>query len=589
VWRAYDLHDRREVAIKVLHPQIAGDNLRRERFFRGAREMAALEHDAIARVVSPHEHDGGYHYFVMELVRGGTLRRAVLDGRVGADALLAIIGPLGDALAQAHARDLVHRDVKPDNVLLTADGAPKLTDFDLVGGPETTGGTRTGAMGTFIYAAPEMMDRPQDADARADVYALAMTAIFIIHGGKLPRTVLRDAPGFARSLACSPAVAEVLARAVDWSPSVRYADAQAFCAALRAAHDAAPELEARPQLDSDPLRDDAVNRDSSGEHKPTRESDKVAPAGRRRRWLAGGVALAGISSGLLAILLAVGLDENSRYGAPDSGLNPPNTPPLRAADAALAADAAPAAAIAMVKIPEGEFTMGSRKDDAADDDERPAHPVKISAFEMSAHEVTQGLWKAVMDENPSYCFADGCKDDLPVQNVTWFDAIRFSNELSDREGLRRCYAIDGTNVEWDVTCDGYRLPTEAEWEYASRATSTTAYSFGDSAAQLGEYAWYAGDADDQTHPVGSKKPNRWGLHDMHGNVWEWVWDWFGTYPSTAQTDPRGPPDGRYRALRGGSFADGAGNLRSACRFRGVPGFRGRNDGFRLVRGARRQP
>jgi Protein kinase domain len=233
VWKALDQTSGNLVAVKVLHSNHVGDVIRRERFFRGARIMAELEHPAVVRIVQRHGEDDGYHYFAMELMTGGDLRQAVLKGRVDASAVVPLLLRLGEALAKAHARRFIHRDIKPANVLLNERAEPRLTDFDLVAAADTTGGTQTGALGTFVYAAPEMLERPQDADARADVYGLGMTAAFVLHGVDLPRSVLRDAVGFIARLSCDEPLKRILQRAVAWEPEDRFADAAAFCEALR--------------------------------------------------------------------------------------------------------------------------------------------------------------------------------------------------------------------------------------------------------------------------------------------------------------------------------------------------------------------
>jgi formylglycine-generating enzyme required for sulfatase activity len=198
-----------------------------------------------------------------------------------------------------------------------------------------------------------------------------------------------------------------------------------------------------------------------------------------------------------------------------------------------------------------------------------------------------------MGKDPGW--PEGEADDRPVNRVTWYDAIDFCNRLSEREGLTPAYRRDRNNVSWDAATDGYRLLTEAEWEYACRAGTRTRYSFGDGGyydRNLGEYAWYSDNAGGggAPHPVGTRKPNPWGLYDMHGNVWEWCWDWYGSYPSrTPQVDPMGPPAGEYRVLRGGSFLGRAVFLRSSVRFRGRPEDLVLGSGFRYARGPRRQP
>ena len=183
--------------------------------------------------------------------------------------------------------------------------------------------------------------------------------------------------------------------------------------------------------------------------------------------------------------------------------------------------------IAFVEIPAGTFEMGS---DNGDSDERPVHTVTLTRdFYMSKYETTQAQYEAVTAPNPSPLTGD---NNRPVEEVSWFDAIRFANALSAREGLNPCYDNDGNVLGGaggnPYQCEGYRLPTEAEWEYACRAGTTTDYYFGDDTSQVGDYAWYIFNSGSTTHPVGQKQPNAWGLYDMHGNVWEWVYDWYGS-------------------------------------------------------------
>jgi formylglycine-generating enzyme len=183
-----------------------------------------------------------------------------------------------------------------------------------------------------------------------------------------------------------------------------------------------------------------------------------------------------------------------------------------------------------------------------------------------------------MGENPSKFK----RADRPVEKVSWFDAVRFCNRLSEREGLRPAYRINGEDVSSDWGADGYRLPTEAEWEFAARAGTDLKYAGSDN---LDEVGWYDENSDDETHPVGAKKANAWNLHDMSGNVWEWCWDWTGDYSSGTATDPRCPSSGSIRVCRGGSWFYDAGNARVAYRFGRFPGFRRDYNGFRLSRSA----
>jgi formylglycine-generating enzyme required for sulfatase activity len=209
-------------------------------------------------------------------------------------------------------------------------------------------------------------------------------------------------------------------------------------------------------------------------------------------------------------------------------------------------------------IPAGEFDMGSNDADR----EKPVHHVKISKpFYMGKCEVTQGQWKAVMgaDKNPSKSQGD----DLPAEHVSWNDAQGFLKNAGD----------------------GLRLSTEAEWEYACRAGSAGRWCFGDEEGKLGEYAWYKDNAENKTHSAGQKKPNAWGLFDMHGNVSEWCSDWYDVKyyeASKDAADPRGPDAGQYRAVRGGSWRSVAGDARSAYRGKFAPDTRDGEIGFRVA-------
>jgi formylglycine-generating enzyme required for sulfatase activity len=201
--------------------------------------------------------------------------------------------------------------------------------------------------------------------------------------------------------------------------------------------------------------------------------------------------------------------------------------------------------------------------------------------------VTRRLYNEILGEDPGW--PEGAADERPVNNARWNDAVAFCNRLSEREGLTPCYRIAGSETAWDRQADGFRLPTEAEWEYACRAGTTSRWSWGDDPEQAEEHAWFSENSGGQPNPVGRKQPNPWGLHDVHGNVWEWCWDLFGPYPADAQEDPVGAEEGHNRVVRGGSFAGSPRNLRSAFRGRVEPEDRSGFIGFRCVRGPRRQP
>ncbi len=242
----------------------------------------------------------------------------------------------------------------------------------------------------------------------------------------------------------------------------------------------------------------------------------------------------------------------------------------------------------MVLIPAGTFLMGSPESEAERDSDETQHEVTISKdFWMNQYEVTQGEWEAVMGSNPS-----GFKGtNLPVEQVSWYEVIEYCNKRSEQEGLTPAYKINGNNVTWNRNANGYRLPTEAEWEYACRAGTTTPFSTGNNlttsqANYNGNYP-YNGNAKgtyrEKTTAAGSFAANPWGLYDMHGNVWEWCWDWYGSYESGSQTDPVGAASGSYRVERGGSWGSSAAYVRSAYRSINSPDGRFNDLGFRVAR------
>ena len=235
----------------------------------------------------------------------------------------------------------------------------------------------------------------------------------------------------------------------------------------------------------------------------------------------------------------------------------------------------------MVQIPGGWFEMGSKKGNA---NESPVHKVWVDDFLIDTHEVTQEEYERLMNINPSHF--KGPKN--PVEQVSWADAVLYCNARSRAENLEPCY--DEETGKCDFSADGYRLPTEAEWEYACRAGTKTEYFFGRDPVQLKDYAWYIDNSFNKTHPVAEKKPNPWGIYDMYGNVAEWCNDIYSEnyYTVSPDKNPQGPSKGKKYVLRGGSWNTNAENIRSSFRVGEDPGFQdacfARDDiGFRCVR------
>ena len=266
--------------------------------------------------------------------------------------------------------------------------------------------------------------------------------------------------------------------------------------------------------------------------------------------------------------------------------------------------------IEMVQINAGTFMMGSPMTEDNRYDNEIQHKVTLTYdFYMGMYEITQEQYYAVTGNYPSRYSKNPVDKEMlrrPVEMVTWYDAVEYCNKLSDSEGLTSVYTITNRNPEYksedipasypiisasvtaDWSANGYRLPTEAEWEYACRAGTTTRWHFGDTESELDNYAWYSANSNNMTHEVGKKPPNAWGLYDMHGNVWEWCWDKYGSYWSE-QIDPVGASSGSTYVFRGGSLSHSAGGVRSARRTDNGPDGQGSDAGFRIARGPINNP
>ena len=237
-------------------------------------------------------------------------------------------------------------------------------------------------------------------------------------------------------------------------------------------------------------------------------------------------------------------------------------------DAAKAPGATPAeskteSGAEMVQIPAGRFIMG----DETQIDATP-HEVAISSFYMDKNLVTQEQYEKVMGENPSRWKGVG----NPVEQMRWSDGVRYCNARSKLEGLEPCYDLQ--TWECNFQANGYRLPAEAEWEYACRAGTTTAYFFGNDPSKLNDYAWFEKNSGGKPQPVGQKPTNAWGLYDMHGNVWQWCNDFYQVdyYQQSPKEDPRGPMAGDTKVVRGGAWKFSAETCRCGYRYNENPGY-----------------
>jgi len=603
VLKAFDAALNRYVAIKVLAPHLGSSGAARKRFSREARAAAAVVHDNVIEIYGVAE-TAGLPYLVMPYVRGPSLQRRLDDGGPMALTEILRVGMQAAAgLAAAHAQGLVHRDVKPANILL-ADGVErvKLTDFGLARAADDASLTKTGVIaGTPQYMSPEQA-RGEAVAQRSDLFSLG-SVLYAMCTGRAPfraetsygvlRRITDEEPRPIREI--NPEIPEwlcgIVAKLMAKRPDDRFQSAQEVAKLLEEclAHVQQPTVVPLPDYSPLPLGEGQGVR-AAGAHEPR----TFAGRSRRKRILAAGIGLLfvgvlGLASGIL-----IHLKKDNKTTTPEVPEGSTACPPLAVApfDEATArehqarwakylhAPVVQSSSIGMklVLIPPGEFAMGSSKEliegearlHGGDDREEkwyrnnlpgegPQHRVRITKpFWLGATPVTQGEYERVTGSNPSKFPGDPQR---PVEQVSWDDAVEFCRKLSALPGEKAAKRR-------------YGLPTEAQWEYACRAGTTTRWYVGDNEAGLFDVAWFNTNSGGQTHPVGGKKPNAWGLYDMHGNVWEWCQDWYDKeyYAWSPMDDPAGPPGGSHRVFRGGYWADPARRSRSAFRTADKPGY-----------------
>jgi formylglycine-generating enzyme required for sulfatase activity len=236
----------------------------------------------------------------------------------------------------------------------------------------------------------------------------------------------------------------------------------------------------------------------------------------------------------------------------------------------------------MAAVQGGSFEMGDNFGDGSSD-ERPVHSVHVSSFYMSVYEITQSQYSGIMGDNPSQYISPN----RPVENVQWSDAVLYCNERSRREGLEAAYAITSSGVVCDFLANGYRLPTEAEWEYAAKGGGSAASFKYAGSNSCDNVAWYSGNSDSMTHRIGLKGKNALGIYDLSGNVREWCWDWAGTANyyalSDGEVDPKGPAEGTSHVIRGGHYSSDSMEIRVSARITTGLSNSNKGTGFRVVR------
>ena len=549
----------------------------RHRFRREAENLAKLRHPNIIRVYDVFD-ENGTTYYSMAYVEGTTLDEYIrLHHPLPEADAVAIFGRVCSALSSMHEQRMLHLDLKPKNIMRSTQGEVFLIDFGLSkqfgtnGEPESS--TTIGA-GTPGYAPIEQANPIKDGTfpATLDIYALGATMYKTLTGQRPPvaTDVLNE--GFPLEPLVqhhrSPSLIKAIARCMSPMKKDRYQtvaellrDYPAFAAESEETIIDEPRPADRPAGGA-PMSPPVVNRPAGGApvSRPEVEIEKNSSSfGEMVRSMLVGILIIVF----LLLILVVGLkncsSSHTDFTGPDSVLASPSED-----------FTVNGVTFTMVRVEGGTFTMGATAEQNSPfSDETPAHQVTLSDYYIGQTEVTQALWKAVTGYSPT---SDGCRwtsyyglgDNYPAYYISYNDVQSFITKLNSLTGRT------------------FRMPTEAEWEYAARGGSKRKGYLYSGSNTLSAVGWYDDNRGSKTHPVAQKAANELGLYDMSGNVQEWCSDWYDSYSSSAQTNPTGPSTGSYRVLRGGSHGNGATGCRVAIRSHDTPSIRYCVYGVRLV-------
>ena len=536
VFNCRDRVSRVEYALKMVPQELARDTDAMEDVRENFQLVHNLKHPNIASMDFLDRDEYGAYFLIMEYAKGESLaqwiRKKWKNGRPELYEVVRIVTQIAAALDYAHSEHILHRDIKPANVMIDENGKVKVLDFGLASKIRSTmtsmSITPANTSGTPNYLSPEQFKGKRPSHA-SDQYALGVLTYQML-AGNLPfdsddfnvlrAAVISEKPDPIEGI--PSAIESAIQKALRKAPEERFENCTAFANALAAGISIPDLVEPKAQKNSEQPSKPKVSSQTTpstvSQEQQSSLSISSLPVGEFQIGLPGGVELT------------------------------------------------------MVKIPSGAFMMGSPENELGRGHDEKQHRVILSKdYWLGKFEVTQGQWKAVMGSNPSY-FQKG--DNYPVEQVSWYDAKNFCEQLNERyaEKLPQGYRFD--------------LPTEAQWEYACRAGATTALNSSKNltsekgrCTNLDEVGWYGDNSGRITHEVGRKRPNEWGLYDMHGNIWEWCQDRYAYYFYGGEAIE---PSGTERVSRGGSWTCSALYCRSACRNIRIARNRNSDHGFRLA-------
>jgi len=548
-------------------------------FLEEARLLARFDHEYIVRVTDFFRQNGT-GYLVMDYYDGVSLAEYMerKDRVFKQKIAVAVMTRILDGLREAHEKGVLHRDVKPRNIYLTRQGKPVLLDF---GAARYFAGEATRSLSVVLtagFAPYEQYHRRGEQGPWTDVYGCAATLYYMVTGRTPPEATdrrVRDdlvppseiVPGLSPEF--DAAVMKGLAAEASHRPQSAREFQDMLAGLPKAKREGETESEKAPapppsvektekpavRTVHESVPETWMPRGSTVEEKP--EDGEHSGVEARERGNETGREMPSSAPPVYVGYDHRKVEQRVRERFPEKFIENPKAGDIWKE---------PVTGMELVRVPGGRFRMGSPGSEKGRySDEGPVHEVYVDGFWMGKYEVTQEQWERVMGSGSNPSRYKGRNH--PVENVSWNDAHELVQKLNQREGSGK-----------------FRLPTEAEWEYACRAGSPGKYCFGDDERPLSRYAWYRGNSGGGTHPAGRLDPNDFGLYDMHGNVWEWCSDWYDPdyYGNSPRSNPRGPSSGSYRVLRGGGWYYSAGICRSAYRNLNSPDTRRNDYGFRLV-------
>lgn len=631
-------------AVKILPESLSESASFRERFESEGQVLARLKHPQIVQVYDMGEEDGRF-FFAMEFITpDGENAWSLNDlqrkngGRLAPKDTVVALAHVCKAIAYAHERGVIHRDLKPSNLLIGPRGIVFVSDFGLaqiVGVDFIRKGIATGTtgslgvertipptsetgeienslgvsatlntpgsssrsislVGTWHYIPPEVQ-AGDDWTKQGDIYSLGVLAYVLLTGrfplGRfpMPHTIYDEIPEYwdiliDRALSTEPAsrygaISELQEDLAIIEPTLAGMITSAIRTVRRTDIPDTLKIQARSFVRDHKAywtRNDMLEFIVNVYQDPrytgiARESIETLLNNEKNQWLEQEARQKEFDALQAKNRLKVAEEVEHKQRVANEARRKAYEAQRPLGEASnvkpyidtQTIDLGNGIHLEMVYIPAGEFKHGNQKEmqGRINNHESEYHVIITRGFWMGKYTVTQGQWKAVMNENPSL-FRD---DILPVERVSWHDVTDFILKIN--------ILVPGGS---------FRLPTEAEWEYACRAGSATAYCFGNNAARLRDFAWFSENSNRTTHPVGQKKPNAWDLYDMHGNVWEWCQDWYKMGPPE-EVDPNGPSEGSRKVLRGGSWCVDKNSCLAYSRSSNTPDKRRSTYGFRLVR------